>query len=73
MESALIGIDRVNRSQSGVLDDIDGTHPQHHLVFDDKHVRDTIEKTTYFSFAFAETKIGRTLPAARGRSQRLHE
>jgi hypothetical protein len=29
-------IDRFNRSKAGVLDDIDGAHPEEHLVFDDK-------------------------------------
>ena len=35
----LIGVDGLDRGKSGILDDIHGAHAQHHLVFNDEHVR----------------------------------
>jgi hypothetical protein len=34
----LIGVHGFDRTKSGIFHDIDGTHAQHHLVLDDKHV-----------------------------------
>ena len=34
-----IGVNRFNRVKSGILDNVDGTHAQDHLVLDDKNVR----------------------------------
>ena len=34
----LIGIHGFDRSKPGIFHDIDGTHAQHHLVLDHKHV-----------------------------------
>ena len=35
----LLGVDRFDSRESGVLDNIDRAHSQHHLVFDDEHLR----------------------------------
>ena len=39
MESASSALTASTGSESGILDDIDGAHAQHHLVFDDEYVR----------------------------------
>ena len=38
----LVGVDGFDRREAGILDDVDGAHAQHHLVFDDKDVRHRI-------------------------------
>ena len=35
----LVGIDRFDGVETGILHDIDGAHPQHHFVLDDEDVR----------------------------------
>jgi len=33
----IIGVDGFQRRKTGILDNIDGAHPQQHLVFDDQY------------------------------------
>ena len=35
----LVGVNGFNRAEPGILHDVNGTHAQKHLVFDDKDVR----------------------------------
>ena len=39
IDKRLVGVDGFDRRESGILDDVDRAHAQHHLVFDDKDVR----------------------------------
>jgi hypothetical protein len=35
---SLIGVDGLDRAEAGILDDVDGTHAQHHLILNNQDV-----------------------------------